>query len=382
MEKKVCIISHSSGLGGAELSLLDLVETFRELGLECKVILPYPKGPLANRLEKLGVEYTIIPYGWWAATSENITIKIIKNIIKSFLGFPLIFLKIYRWKSDLILSNSSVVFIGSFSSKILNLKHIWFIREFGAEDHKLSFFLGERLSYYIINKLSDLVIVNSLAIKQKFKKFIPDHKFFILYPYKNSKSIFLKENSFSNRDHSSLKCITIGSISPGKGHDDAIRAIANLHNRNIPVELIIVGKINNYSPYFKYLKEIINEYNLENYISFIDWVDDISPHLMKSDIFLMCSHYEAFGRVTVEAMLHKKPIIGSRSGGTIELVKDGFNGLLYNPRDHYDLAEKILYLYKNRKLIEEYGQNGFLWALENFSPEKYRSKLQKILSNI
>ena len=48
-----------------------------------------------------------------------------------------------------------------------------------------------------------------------------------------------------------------------------------------------------------------------------------------ADVILVCSQWEAFGRITVEAMLTGKAVIASANGGTTELIKDGENGLLY-----------------------------------------------------
>ena len=50
-----------------------------------------------------------------------------------------------------------------------------------------------------------------------------------------------------------------------------------------------------------------------------------------ADVALMCSSSEAFGRTTVEAMKLGRPVIGADAGGTAELVRDGWNGLLYPP---------------------------------------------------
>jgi len=97
------------------------------------------------------------------------------------------------------------------------------------------------------------------------------------------------------------------------------------------------------------------------------------------NIILVCSRSEAFGRVTVEGMLCSKPIIGTRSGATPELVKEGFTGLLYEPGNYQDLAEKIKYLIVHPGEARQMGTNGFEWASKQFTIEKCASQVFGIL---
>ena len=52
---------------------------------------------------------------------------------------------------------------------------------------------------------------------------------------------------------------------------------------------------------------------------------------------------EGFGRIIVEAQAMQRPVIASAHGGSVELIKDNYNGFLFNPSDEYDLANKIKY---------------------------------------
>ena len=67
----------------------------------------------------------------------------------------------------------------------------------------------------------------------------------------------------------------------------------------------------------------------------------------------MCSRAEAFGRVTVEAMKLGLPVIGAARGATPELVRDGWNGLLYAHGDANELAGKI-----DRSIATARGDSG------------------------
>lgn len=88
--------------------------------------------------------------------------------------------------------------------------------------------------------------------------------------------------------------------------------------------------------------------------------------------------YETFGLTIVEAMLHGKPVIASRIGGVPEIVEDGVTGLLFEPGNAEDLAEKIRYLWARPDLCRKMGEAGREKALREYSPEMYYDRLMKV----
>jgi glycosyltransferase involved in cell wall biosynthesis len=78
---------------------------------------------------------------------------------------------------------------------------------------------------------------------------------------------------------------------------------------------------------------------------------------------------EAFGRVTVEAMQLGRPVIGARSGGTTELIRDGETGLLFEVANPTDLAHKIRQVYEDRDLLSVLGAKARAWSEETFTEE-------------
>lgn len=126
---------------------------------------------------------------------------------------------------------------------------------------------------------------------------------------------------------------------------DALLAVADLMRQGIQIKLKIVG--NGDREYLKQLKHIVVQRNIAEHVEFIGYVDNPYSIINSGNIVLVCSRSEAFGRVTVESMLLKKPVIGTRSGTNPELIKEEFNGLLYQPGNHQELAKKIKYLTEN-----------------------------------
>ena len=99
------------------------------------------------------------------------------------------------------------------------------------------------------------------------------------------------------------------------------------------------------------------------------------------DLELVCSRCEAFGRVTIEAMMSMIPVIGANTGGTKELIKQGYNGLLYEKGDFEDLANKIEELYKDRSKIREMGKNAYDYS-KGFTSERNAINIYNIYEKI
>lgn len=377
---RICFISHSAKKGGAERSLLELLRALKKRKVEMYVILP-TYGDLYDELRNLGITISIIPYCWWMSKNTTIWKRAVRLFFNITMGFW-IASKLKCWKPDIVYTNTITICVGAFAAKILGIPHVWHVHEFGYEDHGLLFDLGENLSLQLINKLSAICIANSNATARKYQQYIPPSKLKVIYyavslPNDNSSGKIPKDIS------ASIKCAIVGQLQKGKRQEDAILAIRELVRIGLKPHLFIVGDGD--PEYQRYLYELVYKNKLNDYITFTGYVDNPIPFMGAVDVVLMCSKMEAFGRVTVEAMKLGKPVIGTRSGGTEELIKDGFNGLLYTVGDYKELAEKIKYLYEHRDIAEAIGKNAQKWALERFSEDLYAEEvlatLQKVVAN-
>ena len=87
---------------------------------------------------------------------------------------------------------------------------------------------------------------------------------------------------------------------------------------------------------------------------------------------------ESFGLVAVEAMMAKKPVIGSNHGGLTEIIVNNKTGLLFEPNNENELAQSIQYLINNPKIRIEMGEKGQQRAMEAFSIESYIKNFQEL----
>ena len=100
------------------------------------------------------------------------------------------------------------------------------------------------------------------------------------------------------------------------------------------------------------------------------------------DLELVCSQNEAFGRVTVEAMMNMNPVIGADRGATKELIRDKYNGLLYKEGDYIDLANKIEEVYNLKDKGRYMGVNGRKYVIRYYSSKTNCKNILKVYDSI
>ncbi len=89
----------------------------------------------------------------------------------------------------------------------------------------------------------------------------------------------------------------------------------------------------------------------------------------EADIYLMPSRSDAFGISFLEAWAAGKPVIGARIGATPEVIRENIDGLLVEFDDHKDIAKKVIYLLKNKRLRTNYGLAGSIKVSQKFTWE-------------
>ena len=87
-------------------------------------------------------------------------------------------------------------------------------------------------------------------------------------------------------------------------------------------------------------------------------IENLAAYYKASDIFVLSSASESFGKVLVEANACGKPVVSTATTGAKEIVQDGYNGFLVPIGDYEALAEKILNLLDDPKKAKEMGENG------------------------
>lgn len=355
-------VTHDATLSGANKCLLEVVEVLKSLGQECEVVVTR-KHELAEVLLNLGIIVHIIPY---YGRAGKLNFARIKMFFRNILALFQLILLIRRRKANKVVSNTITVGVGAWAAYFLKIKHIWYVHEFGREDHGIVFPFGDKNANKLIGRLSEKVIVVSNALKEKYSRYIHCDKIKVLYNFPKMKGITKDED----KEDKVLCLLMVGQIAEGKRQEDALKAVKLLIDMRLNVSLTILGNIVN-EKYFNQLKVFCKNNGIENNVQFKGYVSNPYQYIKNADIMLICSKSEAFGRTTVEAMLLGTLVIGANSGATNELIKHKKTGLLYECCNPLSLAETIQDIYNDTNFMVELSENCKKYAKKVFNETKF-----------
>ncbi|HUT61513.1 MAG TPA: glycosyltransferase family 4 protein, partial [Phycisphaerae bacterium] len=101
---------------------------------------------------------------------------------------------------------------------------------------------------------------------------------------------------------------------------------------------------------------------------------EIAELRKQSMVTVVCSRFENFPNVVLEAMAKGCPLVASEVGGVPEMIRHGHNGLLCRPADPADLGDRILMLLNDPDLAERLGQQAAKDCEERYHPDAIAEK--------
>lgn len=161
---------------------------------------------------------------------------------------------------------------------------------------------------------------------------------------------------------------------------DIICAVGQLKKRNIQVDLIVAGQISSsYQKYYNKLQNQIKKDDIEGSVKFLGVVKDMKSLRKTVDFEVMCSKFEAFGRVTVEALRSGKLFIGANTGATSEIVEDGITGYVYSVGNYKKLADIIEYCINNSEKSNQICNNAYEILNKKFKNEQMLAGIENVI---
>lgn len=158
----------------------------------------------------------------------------------------------------------------------------------------------------------------------------------------------------------------IGRLSEQKGMTYFIEA-AEITTRTHPeARFIIVGD----GEEREQLHAKIEKRKLQNKILFLGYRNDIQNVMSQLDFVVLSSLWEGLPLTPIEAYSVGKTVIGTAVDGTPEIIRDGVDGYLVEPRNPMQLAEKINELIENPEMRESMGIQAMKRYQDEFSFEK------------
>lgn len=385
---KILFICNRGETGGATKSLLSMVKELTKLGVECILVTPNKKGNIVNFCKSNKIEYIYIKY-FEIAYAFNISLvrKIIKFILLPYYLICNLFVNSYSvWKISRIIEMNTIDLIhtnvnrdnfGILLSKKYNIPNIMHLREFGKEDFKC-IYLKSNIYKYFNKNVNYFVAISNIIKKYYVSNGIENNKIITIYNGIDDTKIKVSKKNHNNDKY---KIIILSGISPEKGQIQVIKAIKMMDKKtrdNIEVHLYGSG-----SPeYIKSLKKYIKDNNMINTFIFKGYCNDVYSMMGEYNLAVTPSKSEAFGRVTVEYMLAKIPVIVSNTGANVEIIEDKKTGFIYQYNNISDLYNKILFAYKNENIAKKVADEAYTAAKQKFVSSVNAKEILNLYRNL
>ncbi|MGB9596342.1 MAG: glycosyltransferase family 4 protein [Candidatus Poribacteria bacterium] len=210
-----------------------------------------------------------------------------------------------------------------------------------------------------IHKIDKIIVKYSYMAKKLIEKKLPKSKIAIVphwieYEKFQSKG---QKNQIQNGDFNVFTFGFLGrlDIREYKGIDLIIEAFKILSNRRTNARMFLIGD----GPSRKELEDFCKNNGFLDRVKFVGRVphDQVSSYFSSVDAFVVGSHYDNYNWALLELMCSGKPIIATNTGGTCDILIDGYNGILADPTPE-SIAEKMEYVLENYDSLKQIPENA------------------------
>ncbi|PFP28980.1 glycogen synthase [Bacillus sp. AFS073361] len=183
--------------------------------------------------------------------------------------------------------------------------------------------------------------------------------------------------NFQKKSRNKTVITCIARLRPRKGHKYLFEALALIKDKLKNVEVRIVGD----GEMRKDLEKQVKQLRLKN-ITFLGSRNDIPKLLSESDIFVLPTTSDTLPLSIIEAMFSNQAILTTNCGGIPEIIEDNYSGIIVEPANYKQLADKLLLLLQKKSLREELAQNAYAYAQRHLTVNKMVRKIEEVYQSL
>lgn len=345
-EENVLFIVRTMGLGGTENVVLQLCEILSEK--VNKIVVCSSGGVHEKKLQEMGIKHYVIP----DIASKNPmdmlkSCRSIKNVIdKEQISIVHSHHRMAAFYAELVAPRSVV--------KVANAHNTF------TDKKKLT-----QLAY----RSTKVIAVGEMVKKNLTEYFgIPKEKICVIHnavkPFDGN--IVPVEALCQEHTKGNVLIGNIGRLSEQKGMSYFIEAAEITAKAHPEARFIIVGD----GEESEQLHAQVKAKGLQNKVLFLGYRNDIQNVMSQLDFVVLSSLWEGLPLTPIEAYSVGKTVVGTAVDGTIEIIRDGIDGYLIEPRNPMQLAEKMNELIENPEMRESMGIQAMKRYQDEFSFEK------------
>lgn len=395
--KKILFIHHGTGIGGASLSLLYLVQSLDKKQFEPFVLFMQDSAAvtmfLEHKINTLGPlnlsDFSHTKIWWYRWYHPHHLFKAIRDSLKLLFFVATTWLK--EIKPDIVHLNTSSLFAWAIIARHNNIPVFWHIREPLADGY---FGLRKKFISWVVGKFANIIIP---ICQDNAQPWIKNNKMHVVYnavPEDKFKPVFFSSvvekktnNNFKQKKGHSV--LFLGGLSQEKGTLLLLQSW-QLVLQQLPNEQLIIagawkpkfGIFNNrlsLTSWHRYCKKTTRLLEiLKNNVKIIGVQQDVPQLLRQTDLLAFPATEGHFARPVIEAGFMQKPAVATDLAPMRELILDGETGLLSTPNNAKDLALKIILILKNKAVAESLGQKAAQFCHERFGLKKQQKIMAKL----
>ena len=221
--------------------------------------------------------------------------------------------------------------------------------------------------------LFDKIIGISHAVVERFNQVYPGIQCEVIYNLIDIAKI--KKMGEENDIHlgDGINFVSCGRIHEMKGYDRLINVFHRLDDMGLlkHVSLTIIGD----GPDFSKVQNLVQEYGLKDKVKLLGRRKNPYPYVKAADAFLMCSRYEPFGLVVLEAMVLGTPVISTEVASIREIMNENYGTITENSKE--GLIKAIAEVIKNPNYLNKYRENLKKY---NYDCDKIVKEIEDVLS--
>jgi glycosyltransferase involved in cell wall biosynthesis len=367
----VLLVPQHALLGGAELHLVAAAQYFRE----SSAVVLFAHGPLRARLQQAGVDVRVADTPWaQEGTRGGVPRLSARGIIAVLRLASSVAAQARRY--DVIYANSpKALTVAWLAGWFARRPVLWAFHDLLDPAHFSRPAIHQMIT--IGNRGADRVVACSHASVASLIRY-GAHSQRITVVYQGMDAAFTKDT----RSFCALRrelCLgdgpivgVFGRVTQWKGQHIAIEVLSRLPQ----VWLLIVGDTSEEPTYADALRRRSVELGVGDRVRLLEHRDDV-PELMRLvDVVLHTPVApEPFGRVIVEGMLARRPVVASNAGGAPEIIEDGVSGILVPPADVDGFAAAVSALLHDPEHARAIAEAGFAHASTRFTLESMLAAL-------
>jgi glycosyltransferase involved in cell wall biosynthesis len=233
----------------------------------------------------------------------------------------------------------------------------------------------------LADRMVDALVVNSQAVgrhMQEDEKVNPD-LLYLCYNGVDTKVFYPKP--IPRPPSIAGASVVIGAVvnlRPEKGLDILLAAYARMCKRHTGTKLLLVG----FGPIGDQLVAQARELGITDDCVFEDGRSDVSDWMRVIDIFVLPSRSESFSNALLEAMASGCCVVGSRVGGTPELIHEGETGLLFDSGDVVGLAQCLDQLAGREALRTRLAEAAYRFSRRQLTIERSMDRMSALYTSL